>query len=178
MDEKMKILVPVLKFLFVLVLGVSLSYLLTSCKSETIVESGEVNVDILSELPVVTKTANNYTAESLQNTFSHTEIHNRFTEAYKKSYTTSLKESIEGYVLIDIAKIGENPAEFTECYNSIGEFKERQCLPCMVESAKYEGKEAYIVVFNWGIGKEDLGHIAFYVIDKSTKKILDWTSCR
>lgn len=178
MDDKMKIIVPVVKFIFVLVLGVSLSYILTSCKNETIVESGSVNVDVLTQLPVVQKTANNYTAESFETTFGHTEIHKRFTEVYKNTYTASLKESMVGYVMIDVKLMGEDPDEFVKCYESVGEFKEGTCLPCLVESAKYEGKDAYIIVFNWGLQKEDLGHIAYYAIEKSTNKVLNWTSCR
>ncbi len=174
----MQIIVQVLKILIVLVLGVSLSFLLTSCKNETVVQPGEVNVDILTELPVVKKTNNNYDEISLQSAFGNTEIHGKFTEAYKNSYSSSLKESMVGYLLIDIEKIGENQSEFLKCYDAIGEFKDRKCLPCLVETAKYEGKDAFIIVFNWGISQDDLGHIAYYVIDKSTKKVLKTVSCR
>jgi len=174
----MKIFVQVLEFLFILVLGVSLSFLLTSCKNETIVQPGEVNVDILTVVPVVQKTVNNYDEASLLTTFGNTEIHERFTQAYKSSYSASLKESIVGYLLIDVEKIGESPAGFMDCYNAVGEFKDGKSLPCMVESAKYNGKDAYVIVFNWGIVQDDLGHIAYYVIDKSTKEVLSHTSCR
>jgi hypothetical protein len=178
MDKKMRIIVQVIKFLFVLILGVSLSYLLTSCKNESIVEPGEIGVDVLTELPVVKITANNYDELSFQASFGSLEIHNRFTKAYRNTYTSSLKESIIGYILIDIKKNGGNAEEFTKCFNAVGEFKDNTCLPCLAESAKYQGKEVWIMVFNWGVEASDLGHIAYCAVEKSSQTILYWKNCR
>lgn len=175
----MKIVSRFLKFIFVLILGVSLSYLLTACKNEIIdAPLSEVNSDILTQSPIVRITSNNYDEQSLQSTFWNTEIHSRFTESYQNSYSITLKESILNYMRDEIERTGEDEQEFTECFNAIGEFKDGRCLPCLVESAKYDGKYVFIFVFNWGVAEGDLDHIAYYAVEKSTKIILKSASCR
>lgn len=174
----MKTLVRFIKILFLLVLGVSLSYILTSCKSESLVQPGEVSGNMLPALPQVFRTSADYTPSSLDNAFSNTEIHRRFAQTYGAVYSQSLKESIIGYVSIEVAKMGENKDVFAGCLDAISEFTSSKCLPSHVESARYEGKEAWLFLFNWGMGDEGLGHIAYYAVEKYTNKILCYVTCR
>ena len=174
----MKIIIRFIKFIFVLVLGISLSYLLTSCKEDTTTEPGNVTVDFISVLPIVSRTANDYESSAMSSNFGNLDVHRRFAQAYSSSYSASLKESVIGYMLIELRLLGGDTKEFMECYNAIGEFTTGKCLPCYAESAKYEGKDAWIIVFNWGIGDKDFGHIAYYAVDKSTKEILLHESCK
>ncbi len=174
----MKLILRFFKLAFIIILGVSLSYILTSCKSDTGVEPGIVSGDILTVLPQVTISGADYNAGSLFSYMTGSEIHSRFKKEYKDRYCESLKESIEGYIEIELEKKGEDALKFVECYNTLPHSNAGKCLPCLVESAKFNGKECFLVLFNWGMAEGDLGHYAYYAIDKSTKEILNGASCR
>lgn len=158
-------------------LGVSLSYLLVSCSNQAISNPGEVNVEIMSAMPVVTISGTDYTQASIQTGFANSEAHDRFTKAYSSVYSPSLQESIIELACITVKKLGGDRDNFTACLNSIN-IKGKNYLPCVIESAKYEGKDAWIMEFNWGYEGSGLGHIAYCALEKSSQKVLYWESCR
>lgn len=159
-------------------LGVSLSYLLASCSNQAISDPGEVNVEIMSAMPVVTITGTDYTQASIQTGFADSQTHDRFTKAYSSVYSSSLQESMIELTGITIKKLGGDGDNFTACLNSINNIKGKNYLPCVIESAKYEGKDAWILEFNWGSGDSGLGHIAYCAVEKSSQKVLYWESCK
>lgn len=177
-EDTMKIVLRFFKIGFILILGVSLSYLLTSCKSSSVVEPGSVSGNMLTALPQVSVTDSDYTASSLESAMSGKEIHSRFTRDYRDKYSESLRESIVGYILIELERKGEDVKKFAECFKSLPYSESGKALPCLVESAKFNGKECYLVLFNWGIGEEDFGHYAYYAVEKSSRTILESASCR
>jgi hypothetical protein len=173
----MKIIVRFLKFAFIVFLGVSLSYLLVSCRGETVSEPEEVSVDIMPILPEVTISGTDYTQATLPEAFPNNELSSRFTKYYGPVYTASLKESLAGLVSITIDGMGEDGAGFTACLNSIENIKDKNYLPCAVKSAKYEGKEAWIIELNWGTSQNGLGNTAYCAVEKSSQKVLYWENC-
>lgn len=174
----MKILIKILKIAFIVVLGVSLSYILTSCKNENPVQTGEISGNMINVLPAVAVSPADYNELQLQNNFGSTEIHKRFAEAYSAVYTSSLKESMVELISITVNDLGADGNNFLECINTIDNIKEKNYLPCIVESAKFNGKDSWIMVFNWGMQGEGIGHIAYCAVEKSTRNVLSYTTCR
>jgi len=168
----MKIIVRVLKFVVVIIMGVSLSYLLTSCSSDSPVESGSVSADIIPVLPGVTIGSVNYDDSEIESAFMNTGTHARFASAYGTAYTSSLKETMIELISITIDGLGGSGANFAECCNSIESIKETRCLPCVAESAKYKGSDVWIIAFNIGLDENGLNSTAVYAVDKSSKEIL------
>lgn len=159
-------------------LGVSLSYLLVSCRNQAISEPGEVNVDVMTALPAVTISGTDYTKASLQAGFANSEIHDRFNKAYSSIYTSSLQESMIELISIKVKDLGGDGDNFKACLNSINNIKDKNYLPCVIESAKFEGKDVWILEFNWGYRSGGLGHIAYCVVEKSSQNVVYWESCK
>lgn len=159
-----------------LVLGVSLSYILVSCGGKPSSEQGVITVDIMPVLPAVSITQTNYEKDSLPISFYKPEVIKQFTSVYGATYNQSLKESMVELTGINIKNLGGDSDNFIACMNSIEFIKDIKSLPCVVESAKYDGKDAWIMLFNYGNGENDFGHTAYCAVEKSTQKTLYWGS--
>ncbi len=51
-------------------------------------------------------------------------------------------------------------------------------IPCLAIHATYDGKPAWLIVVNWGVGGEKLSHIKRYAIDDETGKAVYYLTCR
>jgi hypothetical protein len=51
-------------------------------------------------------------------------------------------------------------------------------IPCLAIHASFDGKPAWFIVINWGMGGEKLGHIKYYAIDDETGKTVYYLTCK
>jgi len=168
----MKILIKIIKIAFIVVLGVSLSYILTSCKNDSFVQGGNITVDIINAEPSVLITGNNYSSSSIKNIKGLAERNAAFQHAYKGKVTASLKESIEELIGITIDNSGGNGKSFRQCSVSIELAEGKDCLACFVESAKFEGKDSWIISYAHLADNSEPDNAVVFAVEKSTGKVL------
>jgi hypothetical protein len=79
---------------------------------------------------------------------------------------------MEELIGITIDNLDGNGKNFVECLGAINLAKEKDFIPCFVESAKFEGKDSWIISFAGNDAKEKADGPAIYAVEKSTGKIL------
>jgi len=75
-----------------------------------------------------------------------------------------------------------NKLVYNEVYKDFGFFVNYSLtlLPCLVEKAKFNGTDAWIIVFNWEMSNEteaSMKHIQIYVAEYGTQRILYFNTC-
>lgn len=127
-----------------------------------------------------------------------------FNEEYGGRYSDRLPEAVIKSMKDQAKELGEDPEVLGQCLDATGQFDEsgNNRLPCLAEKAKYEyytahiGKDwheieelnkselgeteiepCWIIVINWGISEEPLGHIKIYIISAIDFEILYYVTC-
>ena len=154
--------------------------------------------------PEVIVTNKNYHQSNFSSTFAEPDIWDEFNEVYGGKYSDNLRNEIIESMGSQASELGEDPDVLEKCLKATGQFdsSNNNRLPCYAEKAYYEyytnhkGKDDYeieelngtdlgptqndpcwIIVINWGIGDEPLGHIKTYAISTEDFSVLYYITC-
>lgn len=127
-------------------------------------------------LPEFKLSNNDYTKDNIRALLWNLPIHSEFAESHV--FSPNLQNNINKYL---IWKAAENSISFDEINPVIeavkNHNKDRIYLICYVEKSFFEGHSAWLVVTNWAMPNEPLGHIQVFAID-NIGKIIYFDTCR
>jgi hypothetical protein len=130
-------------------------------------------------------------------------IWDEFNDEYGGRYSDRLRDAVIDNMKDQAEELDEDPEVLEKCLEATGQFDEsnNNRLPCLAEKAKYEyhpahiGKDwhdielneselsetvidpCWIIVINWGLPDEPLGHIKIYIISAIDYEVLSYTTC-
>ncbi|NJD22978.1 MAG: hypothetical protein FIA82_09990 [Melioribacter sp.] len=125
--------------------------------------------------PEVRKSNVNYDTLSATKIFSSIQIAKEFKTRYKNIYYMKLRDKIDESILSLVESLNEDKEEFRRWYFKDYILFSMWTLPCLVESAKFMGKDVWIIEIVYG--ENDYGHYHFFIIDKKTHEHLYHNGC-
>ncbi len=138
----------------------------------------EVRFTIAGEAPSVREDAADYDNATLGSAFWSTPEHEAFSKYYT-SYCPDIRSDVEGLMLFKARTMGLDAGKLRTALDVAAEDSGGlEMLPCLAVHASYRGRPGWVLVYNWGMGGEGLGHIRYYVVDDSSGKIAYFTTCR
>ncbi len=133
----------------------------------------------LTELPVVTKTSSDYTLESFERSFPHSEILTAMSKAYAHKCSDEVREALIDYMKKEAADLGEDASMFDALLTLSGcRDGEGLVLPTYAERARFNGQEAWIIQVAWGYDAADFGHFKCYAFGIANKELLATYGCK
>lgn len=124
-------------------------------------------------LPELKSTVNNYTREQVDRKFQNLEVSSRFAQAYTAGEGPRVTKPLVDYLLKEARAKKEDPEELKKCLKIVmPEGTKSVAIPCYVEKAKFEDKDVWIVIQNWGMPGEKLAHTRTWVVAPKNLQIL------
>ncbi len=158
------------KFLLIIVL-----ILIVGCKKDN---SPTNIVEGSKPLPKVILSQTNYQEADIQAQVSDPTFLKQFREAYEGKYSDMLKAGMVMYMYSSAQLIGLDFNELKSCLDRTGQTQHGIIsLPIVAERAKYNGINAWIFHFIWGVDTNDLGHFKCYVMSTETSDTLLFITC-
>lgn len=138
----------------------------------------EVYFTITEGAPVVRLETTDYDDDTLRNTFGSVPEHAAIGKYYTK-YDSGVRDDVAGQMLFKAYMKGADAEKLRSALKTaMADSGRLEMLPCLAVHASYNGRPSWIIVYNWGMGGEGLGHIRYYVVDDATGEIAYFMTCR
>lgn len=138
----------------------------------------EVYFTITEGAPVVRLETTDYDNDTLRNTFGSVPEHAAIGKYYTK-YDSGVRDDVAGQMLFKAYMKGADAEKLRSALKTaMADSRRLEMLPCLAVHASYNGRPSWIIVYNWGMGGEGLGHIRYYVVDDATGEIAYFMTCR
>jgi hypothetical protein len=135
---------------------------------------------IAKNAPSVESFGHDYNESTGNAAFMDTPQKKAFSEIYSAStFNEALRDELISQMQYKAWVKDLDPKRLKDCINYTKMSGENtKSLPCLAVHAKFEGKPAWIIVYNWGMGPESLSHVKYYVVEESTGKVLHSYGCK
>jgi len=122
--------------------------------------------------------ATNYDNQSMRNINWNGPEHAAF-ERHYKNYEPGPRDNVAGLMLFKAYMEGADAEKLRSALSkAFSDSWRLEMLPCLAVHANFNGRPAWIIVFNWGIGGESLSHIRYYIIDDATGETVYYMTCK
>lgn len=143
----------------------------------------ETYFTITKGAPVVRTESRGFSEQDIKNAFLNVPEHAAFAEYYQNSGS---REDIASEMAFKAWMKGLDADKLHSALKSIMPasggidipFVTGDFMPCRATHINYNGKPAWYIVVNWGMGGEKLNHIKHYVIDDETGKTVYYLTCK
>ena len=124
--------------------------------------------------PRFISTNNNYSEEGLSEKVKKLEEVKKFSSTYTTKESQGLRDKMENQLLGQLEKEKEKPDEIRDIFSSIHPSPTwPKALPSYIEKAKFENKDCWIIVENWGTSEDEkLIRIRIWVFEQNTLQVL------
>ena len=129
---------------------------------------------------VVVKTSNtNYSQESIHRLFPDSASLAIISSAYSTNYSEERRAALIATMKKEVSELGEDVTVIDTILtragcNSSGEY----ILPTYAEKAKYNGIDAWLIQFTYGLGNSGFGHYKCYAFSVPSLDTLNYVGCK
>lgn len=146
---------------------------LSGCKDDKIT-SPQSNADVIVKL-----SGTDYNQNSFKTLFPDTASLKNINTAYSNNYSEERKTELLSNMKIKVKELGEDVTVIEKILARAGcNMSGVYILPTYAEKAKYNGKDAWLVQFTYGLSSPDFGHFKCFALSIPDLDTLDYVGCK
>jgi hypothetical protein len=146
---------------------------LYGCKDDKIT-SPQSNAEV-----VVKVSGTDYNQNSFNTLFPDTASLKYISTAYSNNYSEERRTKLINDMKSKVRALGEDVAVIENILTRAGcNMSGVYILPTYVEKAKYNGKDAWLVQFTYGLSSPDFGHFKCFALSIPDLDTLDYAACK